>query len=251
MMRRTVFCLLAAFCLCALSSVPAQAQVTCEVKEGPFVENDTTFLRKIYYKSPNPSECYTHSLYVETDRRSSAYQGFLRCSYDADFDMPWMLSQTDAICRKFALSADLPDALNGIYLPLYKFQGRYYLYTVCEGKVWMQIAKPFFIARYAGESVPYGIVRAGQTSESYRLQVDNGWDKSLRTIEIFPIGEEKGVYVWKCRSEDGDVSYELYVEKSKAEAFDLLNWRITELEDEFDKFEPIDYEGIIRAKKLF
>ena len=251
MMRRTVFCLLAAFCLCALSSVSAQAQVTCEVKEGPFVENDTTFLRKIYYKSPNSSECYTHSLYVETDRRSSAYQDFLRCSYDADFDMPWMLSQTDAICRKFALPADLPDALNGIYLPLYKFQGRYYLYTVCEAKVWMQIAKPFFIARYAGESVPYGIVRAGQTSESYRLQVDNGWDKSLRTIEIFPIDEEKGVYVWKCRSEDGDVSYELYVEKSKAEAFDLLNWRITELEDEFDKFEPIDYEGIIRAKKLF
>lgn len=250
------FCLSAILRFFLFPCVSMQAQRVWKVKEGPFVENDTTFLRKIFYKGPNPNENYIHSLYIEKDRESAQYYSFLWSGYNADFEVPELLLSADIISRKHGpLPAGLSNILNGIYLPLYKYHGKYYLYTLCEGNEWKQIAQPFFISKEPGGPLLYGITRLEQTSDSsYRLQVDNcleNMDYYIRTIDIHVIDKEKGIYVWKFQTKSGEISYALYVEKSKAEAFDLIAWKVIELEDEFDKFEAIDYPQIIRQKKLF
>lgn len=251
-MKRTYSHLAATVCLAIFSCIFMQAQII-DTKEGPFVENDTTFLRKIYYQFPN--ESHTHSLYIETDRNSEEYQEYLRTLYDADSEIPQLLSSAGTVCRKYGeLSADSAKKLNGIYLPLHKYRGKYYLYNSSACKTWKQIESPFLICQYQDGPYLYGITHIEQTSaSSYHLQTDdciNNMYNSVKALDIYIIDEEKGIYVWKSQTEK-EVCYDLYVEKSKAGAFDLINWLVIELGDEFDKFEPIDYEEIIRQKKLF
>ena len=189
-MRKVCLCFVAVVCCVMFFSGFVQAQ-TIDIKNGPFVENDTTFLRKIYYHGPNPEDNHTHSLYIEKDRNSAAYQDFLNLSYDAEFQIPEFLSLVDTIYRKHGpLSTTLPKGLDGIYLRLYKYKGKYYLYTSCEGRDWRQITCPFLICKYAGDTLPYGIMRMEQTSSStYHLSVDDCLDNmySVKALDVYVI----------------------------------------------------------------
>ena len=93
------FCLSAILRFFLFPCVSMQAQRVWKVKEGPFVENDTTFLRKIFYKGPNPNDNYIHSLYIEKDRESAQYYSFLWSGYNADFEVPELLLSADIISR--------------------------------------------------------------------------------------------------------------------------------------------------------
>ena len=255
-MKRIFYIFLMLWCA-SMQCAYAQGMYDETVREGPFVENDTTFIRKVYHTGPKTYDNYVDKLYIETNRESEVYNRIVYPAYDPHYDMDQILLFVKKICQQCTLIEDTYCKPNGCYLPLYKYHGKYYLYCPSEGGLtnWRQIFCPFLLCWYIGGMQPYGITRLVQTSAtSWHLNCDDGFDnadlkRTPESLDIYEIGN--GVQVWKYKTESDRPSYGLYVNTNNATDFDMIVWATHECQPEFEGFEEIDYEGIIRNRRLF
>lgn len=252
---KRIFCLFA--CFATLIAYAQRGGYNETVREGPFVENDTTFIQKVYHTGPNKYDNYTDKLYIETDHESEAYNQIVYASYDPKYDMTQILLSVKEICQQCTLVEQTHSPINGCYLPLYKYRGKYYLYCPSERGLTnrRQIACPFLICQYIDGMQPYGITQLTKTSTtSWHIESDDAFDnadliRSPESLDIYEIGN--GIQVWKYKTNGSQPSYSLYVNIDNAKNFDMIVWKTMECQPEFDGFDEIDYESIIRHKRLF
>lgn len=250
---KRIFCLFA--CFATLIAYAQRGGYNETVREGPFVENDTTFIQKVYHTGPNKYDNYTDKLYIETDHESEAYRSVLYQSIEFD-DLVQVLAFVPGILQEYDTLAKIDNEdwfLIGEYLPLFRYQGKYYLYGPtqigCDGR--RMITQSFVLYNYLDGLYPYGITHFGKiSSDAFSLSTYDAAYKGRTDMRIYVIDRDKGLIVWRER-EGGRNRDQLYVKVRYADAYDMIVWKTLECQPEFDGFDEIDYESIIRHKRLF
>lgn len=250
MIHKTIYFLLLTS-LIGISSVYAQEKVT--IKKGPFVENDTTFLLKKYYSD------FTQSVYIEKNRKSRPYKRLLNFTLsESDInqykDLIKVYTEKNYTLHKKHELYNLP----GNWVPLYSYQGKYYLYCPCEGGFngRRQINDSTLICNYIDGPYPFIINSTKQLSPTvYLIKTAESYSngdliRKPKDLYIYIIDPVNEIAVWQYTTNAGKPSYTLYVSEKKARNFDMVVWDCS-YEKEFDEFEfdQIDFEKLIEQCK--
>lgn len=250
MVYRIIHIILLAYFI-GISSVDAQEKVI--TKQGPFVENDTTFLLKKYYPD------FTQSIYIEKNKESSPYKhllNFTMSDYGIDQYNELMKIYTEKNPGPFKKHKlyNLP----GNWVPLYLYRGEYYLYSPSEGGLnGRRQINPFtLICNYIDGPYPYIINSVKQLSPTvYHITTVESCSNTdlLRKpsdLYIYMIDPVNEIAVWQYTANNGKPSYTLYVSEKKARNFNMIVWH-TPYEKEFDEFEfdQIDFQKLIEQCK--
>ena len=237
---KRIFCLFA--CFATLIAYAQRGGYNETVREGPFVENDTTFIQKVYHTGPNKYDNYTDKLYIETDHESEAYRSVLYQSIEFD-DLVQVLAFVPGILQEYDTLAQID----------HEDRGKYYLYGPtqigCDGR--RMITQSFVLYNYLDGLYPYGITHFGKiSSDAFSLSTYDAAYKGRTDMRIYVIDRDKGLILWRER-EGGRNRDQLYVKVRYANSYDMIVWKTMECQPEFDGFDEIDYESIIRHKRLF
>ncbi|MDD3039140.1 hypothetical protein [Bacteroides sp.] len=250
MVHRTIYFILLAYFI-GTSSVYAQEKVT--TKQGPFVENDTTFLLKKYYSG------FTQSIYIEKDKESRPYKRLLNFTM-SNYDIDQYNELVEIYTKKNLGPLKTHNLFNlpGNWVPLYLYQGEYYLYSPSEGGLngRRQINDSTLICNYIDGPYPYIINSVKQPSPAiYHISTLESYSNTdlLRKpsdLYIYMIDPVNEIAVWQYTANDGKPSYTLYVSENKARNFNMIVWN-TPYEKEFDEFEfdQIDFKKLIEQCK--
>lgn len=247
--------------LCCLTFIAAQAQAQSDyyenVFDGPFIENDTLFLRKVdcYWDG---KYSYTNKLYIEPTHDKDIYHEKLFCTiYHSDSIE--MEKGIDKLAQKYKLPEYSKDgAPNGAFVPLHKYQGKYYVYSPQQSpwEGFRIITGQYLMVITFDGLYPFGITEMTQTSPtSWHIRAnadpyENGFSTPpYADLDIYLIDADKGIYLW-CNHESWRDEYELVVDIEHATDFDMIVWDTIELTDEFDEFETINYRKILMQGSL-
>ena len=249
--------LLIAVIACLLPCFNARAQYSETVKEGPFVEGDTTFIRKVYHTGPNTYDNYSDNLWVERNHESETYRDYLYSGITFDdylqtlVIVPSIFTQCDTLAH---IGYD-NYSLVGEYVPLFRYKGEYYLYRPTQWHVKRMIMPNFVVYDYLDGLYPRGMFDFKKVGpSSFRMRVIDGnlyGETSPVDMEIYVIDEKRGIILWRELYGGGEKHDVLFVDVRRASAFDMIVWDTMELQDEAtDIFETPDYEEIIRLGRL-
>lgn len=256
-MKRLHSCLLTTLCCFTFLAAQAQSDYYETVFDGPFIENDTLFLRKVdcYWEGKYQ---YTNKLYIEPTQDKDIYHKKLFCTiYHSDSIE--IKKSIDKLAQKYKLPEySKTGAPNGAFVPLHKYNGKYYVYSPQQGpwEGFRIIAGQYLMVITFDGPYPFGITEMTQTSPtSWHIQAnadpyENGFiTPPYADLDIYLIDADKGIYLWHSHGKEWS-EYELVVDIEHATDFDMIVWDTIELTDEFDEFETINYRKILMQGSL-
>lgn len=250
MIYKTIFSLLL---MCFSCTFSAYSQLKPKIKHGPFVENDTTFLLKKYYPG------YTQSIFIEKNKDSGFYKRLLNFKLN-DYAVKEFEDYINSYIKKNPGSIQKHELYNlpTEWVPLYLYQGEYYLYSPSEGGFngrrqltpsiltchYLDGPRPFIISSVKRLSpVVYHIKTTDAIANSDLLQAPEN-------LYIYIVDPANEIAVWQYTDNAGKPFYKLYVSTKKARQFNMIAWD-SRHEKEFDefKFDQINFKKLIEQCK--
>ena len=251
-------CLAAALCCLTFIAASAQSQYSETVLDGPFIENDTIFLRKVkvYYDG---KYSHTNKLYIEPRHDKDTYlKNLFAIIYPSDSTQ--IKEGIERLNKKYKLPKYSKTGMpNGTFFPLHKYNGKYYLYSPqqCPWVGLKILSGQYLIMQDFDGFYPTGITELTQTSPtSWHVSADASHSEyyddytPYANLDIYLIDADRGIYLWHNHDKSPRYEYELVVDIEHATEFDMIVWHTIELTDEFDEFEKIDYRKILRLRQL-
>ena len=213
--------------------------------KGHFIENDTTFFLKTYFKEDGKKYLNTQ-IYIEPDRESIRYKEIIaRRQSDSgyqekDLNGWYMLRQKYNLpsLQKVALP-DIPTD----WISLHLYKDHYYVYSPCQIDVpnprWLTDTvliyddlEPYFIEIRKIEK---------QSPSLYHIELGRrGYDTICTTptqLYIHIIDTLNKTSIWEHKDE-GHTHYELMIPAESAKNFDMIVCNCLNLDDELDFEEP-------------
>lgn len=209
---------------------------------------DTIFISRDYY----------HKVYVEQNRQSPFYSNLM------DFKMD--KSELDEYKGNYrSLKKDFPAPLTkydlqGLpkeWIPLYKYKGKYYVYSPSEeGNEGRRIItdstmvywfmdgpnpQPLLSVKRIKENIWYLNVN------SYFKHINGFPDRPDAKLIIHIIDPKNKIAIWEDKNQPETDRYELYIPKACAQDFDMIVNRSLQTKVPEFQFDKIDYNALLKG----
>lgn len=202
-------------------------------------KKDTVFLRNI-------TEGYFYNkVFVESNRESRHYDEALDFSFKDEALEDWSEHERLKKMTRFDTSV-LPDE----WLPLYQYQGNYFIYKPGEADD-KRIINDSVIVYYHHEALICVIDKFDRiSSRHYKIQTHNNYgiySNIPDNLDLYIIDPVNNIAVWKYRiKDDSPPVYSLLVAKQNAKAFPLVVNEANEGPHEFE-FDPVDFKKLLKG----
>ena len=213
--------------------------------KGHFIENDTTFFLKTYFKE-NGKKYLNTQIYIEPNRESIRYKEIIaRRQSDSDYQQK-DLNSWNRLRQEHHLPSlqkvDLPD-MPTEWISLHLYKEHFYVYSPCQIDVpnprWLTDTvliyddmEPYFVEIRKAEK---------QSPSLYHIELGRrGYDTIYSTptqLYIHIIDTLNKISIWEHKNE-GHTHYELMIPTESAKNFDMIICDCLNLDDELDFEEP-------------
>jgi uncharacterized protein (UPF0333 family) len=210
------------------------------------VETDTTFI------SREVTNNYYHAVYIEKNRKSKDYKNLLNFKM-AKWDADGYKENLTYLKKHEAIKTKVLVNLAKEWMPLYKYKGKYYIYSPSEwGNIDRRILTDSTLIYWSMESptpAPFQVVKK-INQHTYFIQSKAFYldEKPFSKLTIHIIDVKKNITIWESTLSNGSKHYGLYVARQNAANFDMIVNYCNEHKVMEFQFDQIDYLALLKGR---